>query len=445
MSKIEEGTRVKVRHDPERDGGYLPTSLPERRAHNGEIGCVAEGPRHHARFRVRFDDGGAWYDLAELTPVETVEPSARVKIGQAVDNVDRALDEERAARRAAIEAARSETTLVRADLEALQAAVRGVTGKEGTVADMVSDLADVGRSNDVAMVAALRRDRDDARNAVARASLTIVTAREAYEALRAEVQSGGRSWIAAHPGWERLGRALRGEKAPQEPESKPAHIAGPWVEISPGERRRRDERSPLLFAASIGPHLDDPKVLIWCAHRPEGGTFAERDTALDPQAAKDACDAALRRIGWTLRDSEPAKDPQAAAIEAIATTVESVSNNVIALEQQIAGLGNGLDEVRDPAWFAARFREHMTRHGFASVDAASVADERPRVSWRWADGATAGWLTTVTGEQIAGAHEGNDGWYWWCRAGGRVGGPMSREDAIWCAEKAASKIAVIVR
>jgi hypothetical protein len=391
MSKIEEGARVKVRHDPGRDVGYLPTKLAERRVHNGEIGCVAEGPSLHARFRVRFDDGGAWYDLAELTPVETApaEGSVRVKIGQAVDNVDRALDEERLARCAAVEAARNETTLVRADLEALQAAVRGLTGKEGTVADMVSALADVGRSRDVAMVAALRRDRDDALRCEARAVDTLVTARELFEALRAQVQSE-RSWIAAHPGWERLGRALRGEKAPQDPES------------------------------------------------------------------------------------EPAKDPQTAAIEAIAETVESISEHVAALEQQIAGLGNRLDEVRDPAWFASRFREHMrpkpaiARHIVASAgdiegvaalagmdasgcdgghpgcsvcDAASVAEDRPRVSWKWADHKTSGWLTTATGEQIAGAHEGNGGWYWWARGPrtesvGNVG-PMTERAAIESAEAAA--------
>lgn len=447
MSKIERDTRVKVKHDPERDRHFQPHIWQSRRMNDGFTGTVESVV--HGLATVVFGDAKAAYDLAELTPVEIAEPSARVKIGQAVDNVNRALDEERSARRAAIEAARSETTLVRADLEALQAAVRGVTGKEGTVA------------NDVAMVAALRRDRDDARNTVARASLTIVTAREAYEALRAEVQSGGRSWIAAHPGWDRLDRALRGEKAPQEPESKPAYVAGPWIETGSGTWRRRIDGSPLVFAAAIWPHSEDPGLLVWCAWRPGGGAWAERDIALDLQAAKNACDVALVRAGWTLRDSEPAKDPQAAAIEALATTVESISEHVAALEQQIAGLGNGLDEVRDPSWFTSRFRElveHMTpkpvearggcdggHPGCSGCDAASVAEERPRVSWRWADGATAGWLTQEGVLPIAWAHEGNDGWYWWCRAGGRVGGPMSREDAIRCAEKAASKIAVIVR
>jgi hypothetical protein len=378
---------------------------------------------------------------------------------QAAAELDRELQEERDLRHReqsinrskteSLDKAHAEARLVRTDLEVLQAAVRGLTGKEGTVAEMVSALADVGRSKDVAMVAALRRDRDDALRREARAVDTLVAARELFIALRAAVQSE-RSWAASLPGWERLARALRGEKVSQEPESKPAHVAGPWIEIGPGEWRRRIEGSPLVFAASIGPHPDDPKVLVWCAWRPGGGTFAERNTALDLQAAKDACDAALLRAGWTLLYPTPAKDPQTVAIEAVAATVESVSEHVAALKQQIAGLGNGLDEVRDPAWFAVRFREHMTRHGFASVSATIGAEERPRVSWRSADGTTSGWLTMETGEQIAGAHEGNGGWYWWAHVpqGESTGnvGPMTKRAAIESAEAAARiRGAVVVR
>ena len=98
------------------------------------------------------------------------------------------------------------------------------------------------------------------------------------------------------------------------------------------------------------------------------------------------------------------------------------------LDQRIAGLGNALDEAR-PA-------------------APASAAERPRVSWTWADEGTAGWLRTTDGAQAGGAHEGNDGWYWWTarEAGGYRSlniGPMTKEAAIASAVAAVSPWAEI--
>jgi hypothetical protein len=56
-----------------------------------------------------------------------------------------------------------EAKIIRADLEALQAAVCGLTGKEGDVASMVGDLADIARGMAALKAAVEARDVLDAR------------------------------------------------------------------------------------------------------------------------------------------------------------------------------------------------------------------------------------------------------------------------------------------
>lgn len=65
---------------------------------------------------------------------------------------------------------------------------------------------------------------------------------------------------------------------------------------------------------------------------------------------------------------------------------------------------------------------------------------RPTVAWYWYDRKTFGCLRTKEGVDVAGAHEGNIGWYWWAARPGQGShvniGPMPQDMAIKCATAA---------
>ena len=176
---------------------------------------------------------------------------------------------------ASLEKDEQETKTVRADLEALQAAVRGLTGREGTVSEMVTDLASVGRAADDATIAlakeqSVRRGAVEARDkAIAdREALEarIQVAQVALDAVRLALE-GCEDVAAVRIALDRLDRALRGVPAVDRP------------------RGRQGERF----------------------HAP--ATIEERLAEVE------------RLVG-------------------------SMSNHLAALDQRVAGLGNGLDEVR---------------------------------------------------------------------------------------------------
>ena len=174
---------------------------------------------------------------------------------------------------ASLEKDEQETKTVRADLEALQAAVRGLTGREGTVSEMVTDLASVGRAVEDATIAlakeqSVRRGAVEARDkAIAdREALEarIQVAQVALDAVRLALE-GCEDVAAVRIALDRLDRALRGVPAV--------------------DRGRQGERF----------------------HAP--ATIEERLAEVE------------RLVG-------------------------SMSNHLAALDQRVAGLGNGLDEVR---------------------------------------------------------------------------------------------------
>ncbi len=121
---------------------------------------------------------------------------------------------------ASLEKDEQETKTVRADLEALQAAVRGLTGREGTVSEMVTDLASVGRAVDDATIA-LAKEQSVRRGAVEARDKAIAD----REALEARIQVAQVALDAVRLAWtdedaaplqdalDRLDRALRGVPA----------------------------------------------------------------------------------------------------------------------------------------------------------------------------------------------------------------------------------------
>ncbi len=307
---------------------------------------------------------------------------------------ERLLDE---ARQARVEAERRENEaradrehvedaakLVRADLDALQAAVRGLTGREGNVAAMIGDLAHVGRV--FGDVVSQRADLQAARDTLSTVSAAVDAVRLAWEGEAAE------NMIAA---LDAVDRALRGVPAPLiEAPITPVKVAGPWQQYgSPGWRQWRRWSVGLDddFAASV---RVDGRRIAWTAYQnadPEDAAIARSDDWISPPGediesgvkdAQNACDAALRAAGWTLQDEAPTangtathhapeepRDPrwdlgieerlkhleaalreQGDRLGVLSAAVESISVHAEALDQRVAGIGNGLDEVRDPSW-----------------------------------------------------------------------------------------------
>ncbi len=216
--KIEIGTRVRVTHKAEHDSEYQAEAAVRRRSCDGLIGEVKE-----LCFRVLPDDRdfGAWFEPDELTPAEPVESIADLRadlastkaahaeaerlLSDARDEIATLTESMRHAGEVirAKDQARIEANLVRADLDALQAAVRGLTGREGDVAAMVGDLAHVGRV--FGDVVSLRADLQAARDTLSKVSAAVDAVRLAWEGEAAE------NVIAA---LDAVDRALRGVPAP---------------------------------------------------------------------------------------------------------------------------------------------------------------------------------------------------------------------------------------
>lgn len=391
-----------------------------------------------------------------VASLELRAKAAEVEAAAARASADAALE--------AVDKARDESKLIRADIEALQAAVMGLTGIDGDVADMVKDIAELGAEIEVlnsrmggvpgvaSAVVVLRnaamaiKDRPDTTADLAREQSCHRGTKEALTKLRAKHEDARRefaklraaaqrerSWASELTEWSTVERAFA-----DEPTKDPEPVAGPWVEIEPGEWRRRVDGSRRLFAMGIGVGSGGTG-LIWMVEKPHVGGLAERGIALGGtdeerlRAAMAACDAAARRVGWTLRDApkvEPIDVERKIAL--LNTAVENLARHAEDLERR-------LSEVQDPAWFAARFREHVTPQ--------PVAEARPRVSWQWSESGSYGWLCTAD-TRVAGAHEGNDGWYWWVRSVNeempRRVGPVSKEEAIAKAEAATRQWADIM-
>lgn len=469
MSKIEIGQRVKVSHKPEHDGAFAPFSRLIREAAHGKTGHIT-GVMGERGVWVSSSFGEAPFRPDELTPIEATlpEPSAPVKCG-----IDRALrvaqeahasvvaalelrvkaaEVEAAAARASADAAleRRRRALeaadkARADLETLVSAAEvrthappGTMSVAGLAAALRAD--DRGESADIAALAREQSCHRGTKEALAKLRAKHENARREFAKLR-ETLRYERSWVTAQPGWNIVERAFA-----DEPAKDPEPVAGPWVEIKPGEWRRQVEGFPRLFAMAIDPHEQDVNMLVWIVFKPWVGGIAERGLASHEvgathggtdeerlKAAMAACDAAARRVGWTLRDApkvEPADVERKIAV--LNTAVENLARHAEDLERR-------LSEVQDPEWFAARFREHMAPK--------PAVEARPRMSWQWNESSTNGWLCTAD-TRVAGAHEGNDGWYWWVRSVNeempRRVGPVSKEEAIAKAEAATRQWADIV-
>ena len=321
------GTKVKVTHNPAHDGKYHEDAQIARRANSGRVGEVVHlrGAGECPAFAVDTGSGVlACYEADELAPVPEYQPSDHVRaITRAAEGLDRV-----------VTVARENAALWRADVDALQAAIRGLTGKGGTVASMVIDLADIARD-----MAALK------------AAVEAATGkrRDKVVDLIADLCAMGAAWVeaerreaAAAKASEEATIALAKEQSVRRGAVEARDVLDARLQVS---ARVASALRTLLRdgdALSVLRCLDDlDKALRGMPLGETRGRQGERFHAERVTRAEVAPD----RSSGSLQD-------RLAEVERRLTISEEMhtahADHFGLLDQRVAGLGNGLDEVRRP-------------------------------------------------------------------------------------------------
>jgi uncharacterized protein YukE len=188
---------------------------------------------------------------------------------------------------------------------------------------MIGDLAHVGRV--FGDVVSQRADLQAARNTLSKVSAAVDAVRLAWEGEAAE------NVIAA---LDAIDRALRGVPAPA------------------SEARQCEACTAANGTATFHAPEEpcDPGADEHAVRRLSVEIEALQTTVLRQQEAIEAMTTRTENLSSQVAAWGRLTNTLARAQQTTANTVESISVHAEALDQRVAGIGNGLDEVRDPSW-----------------------------------------------------------------------------------------------